>query len=104
MHWLTHRDGPARALGVAPGARARLPQVLGRTGQVAWVSDAGGEDALEIAPAAAARTAGRPAPAAAGGRRSSAWSESWPRRPDGATVAVASRDGRLPWSTWPPAR
>jgi tricorn protease len=49
VHWLTHRDGPARALAVTP--RARLPRVLGRTGQVVWVSDAGGEQALEIAPA-----------------------------------------------------
>ena len=30
VHWLTHRDGPARALSVAPGVRARYPQVLGR--------------------------------------------------------------------------
>ena len=49
VHWLTHRDGPARALAVTP--RARLPRVLGRTGQVVWVSDAGGEQALEIASA-----------------------------------------------------
>ena len=42
VHWLTHRDGPARALSVNPGARARLPEVLGRTGQVVWVTDAGG--------------------------------------------------------------
>ena len=50
VHWLTHRDGPARALAVAPDARARLPRVLGPAGDVAWVSDAGGSDALEIVP------------------------------------------------------
>ncbi len=33
VHWLTHRDGPARALSVVPGSRARLPRVLGRTGR-----------------------------------------------------------------------
>ena len=55
-HWLTHRDGPARALAVSPDARARLPQVLGQTGQVAWISDAGGTDAVEIGPARRART------------------------------------------------
>ena len=30
VHWLTHADGPARALSVHPAARARLPRVLGR--------------------------------------------------------------------------
>ena len=50
VHWLTHKDGPARALHVDPAARARLPRVLGDTGQVVWVTDAAGEDALEIAP------------------------------------------------------
>ena len=49
VHWLTHKDGPARALHVDPGARARLPRVLGETGKVAWVTDAAGPDALEIA-------------------------------------------------------
>ena len=96
VHWLAHRDGPARALSVDPGARARLPQVLGRTGQVVWVTDAGGADALEIGPADGAELAPGPAPA--------------PRRlaegqvglvselaaaPDGCTVAIAARDGRL---------
>ena len=42
VHWLTHKDGPARALHVDPGARARLPRVLGDTGQVVWVTDATG--------------------------------------------------------------
>ena len=40
VHWLTHADGPARALLVDPAARARLPRVLGTTGKVAWVTDA----------------------------------------------------------------
>src|SRR5262249_17046662 len=69
VHWLTHRDGPARALSVAAGGRARLPTVLGTTGQVLWVTDAGGEDALEIAPAAGGGGgAGRARPGAAGPR------------------------------------
>ncbi len=90
VHWLTHRDGPARALSVTPGARARLPRVLGRTGQVVWVSDAGGEQALEIAPADPA--ADHPRRLAAGqlGRV-----RSMTAAPDGTTVAVAARDGRL---------
>ncbi|RZS40780.1 tricorn protease [Herbihabitans rhizosphaerae] len=49
VHWLTHRDGPARALSAAPGVRARMPRVLGDTGRAAWITDADGEDALEIA-------------------------------------------------------
>ncbi len=49
VHWLTHKDGPARALHVDPDARARLPRVLGETGKVVWVTDAAGPDALEIA-------------------------------------------------------
>jgi tricorn protease len=93
VHWLTHRDGPARALSVAPGVRARLPGVLGPTGQVVWVSDAGGEDALELAPAVGA-DGGPSAP-----RRLAAGQlgmvQALAASPDGATVAVASRDGRL---------
>ncbi|HEY6495331.1 MAG TPA: S41 family peptidase [Trebonia sp.] len=49
VHWLTHSDGPARALSVNPAARARLPRILGKTGKVAWVTDAGGSDALQVA-------------------------------------------------------
>src|SRR5580692_7202238 len=66
VHWLTHREGPARALSVVPGVRARLPRVLGRTGQVAWVTDAEGADAIEITAAdgPTAQTAPRPPTAA----------------------------------------
>jgi tricorn protease len=49
IHWLTHADGPARALSVNPAARARLPRIVGETGKVAWVTDAGGGDAIQIA-------------------------------------------------------
>ena len=91
VHWVTHRDGPARALSVTPGVRARLPQVLGATGQVVWVTDAGGEDALEIASATGSPT-GAPRRVAAGliGRV-----DSLAAAPDGSAVAVAARDGRL---------
>ena len=92
VHWLTHRDGPARALSVA--LRARFPRVLGRTGQVVWVTDADGEQALQIAPAdvPASLPAGRPRRLAAGqlGRVADLAAA-----PDGTTVAVAARDGRL---------
>lgn len=46
--WLTHREGPARALAADSGTRTREPEVLGRTSRVAIVTDAEGEDALEI--------------------------------------------------------
>jgi len=54
VHWLTHADGPARALSVNENARARLPRILGTTGKVAWITDAGasgsaGRDAIQIA-------------------------------------------------------
>jgi tricorn protease len=88
VHWLTHSGGPARALAVAP--RARLPRVLGRTGQVVWVSDTEDGQALEVAPAGA--PAGQPRRLAAGefGR-----AEDLSAAPDGGTVAIAARDGRL---------
>ncbi len=97
VHWLTHRDGPARALAVSPDARARLPQVLGQTGQVAWISDAGGTDAVEIAPAAGPElTPGSPPP---GPRRLAEGQlglvSELAAAPDGSTLAVAARDGRL---------
>jgi tricorn protease len=92
VHWLTHSDGPARALSVAPGARARLPRVLGVTGLVVWVTDAGGEDALEVAPAAGLPDGTSPRRLAAGAL---GMVRSLSASPDGRTLAVASRDGRL---------
>ena len=89
VHWLTHRDGPARALSVAPDARARLPRVLGESGQVVWVTDAGGADALEVA---AADGSGSRRQLAAG---SIGLVSELAAAPDGSTVAAAARDGRL---------
>ena len=91
VHWLTHKDGPARALHVDPGARARLPRVLGDTGQVVWVTDAAGADALEIGSVAEGEEtqAVRLAEGLLGHVTSLAVS------PDGATVAAAAHDGRL---------
>jgi len=95
VHWLTHRDGPARAVSVVPGARARFPQVLGTGGQVIWATDADGVDALEIGsgdPAGTANPAAVSRPLAAGqvGRVTALAAA-----PDGKKVAVASQDGRL---------
>jgi tricorn protease len=94
VHWLTHRDGPARVLSAETGARARLPRVLGRTGQVVWVTDAEGADALEIGQGDDSGPA-LPVPP----RRLAAGSigrvSDLAAAPDGSTVAVAARDGRL---------
>src|ERR1022692_2435050 len=94
VHWLTHRDGPARALSVVPGTIARLPRVLGDTGQVVWVATGpDGADTLEIAPADG------PAAATDQARRLAAGAIGWVAdlapAPDGSVVAVAARDGRL---------
>jgi len=92
VHWLTHRDGPARALSVVPGVRARLPRVLGKTGLVAWVTDAAGADAIEVA------AVGGPAPAAPPRRIAAGaldWVSDLAAAPDGSALAVAARDGRL---------
>ncbi|HEX9041995.1 MAG TPA: S41 family peptidase [Trebonia sp.] len=88
VHWLTHRDGPARAVSVVPGVRARFPRVLGAGGQVVWASDAGGSDGLEIG--AGAAEAPRRIAAGQVGRVTELAAA-----PDGRVVAVAAQDGRL---------
>jgi len=85
VHWLTHRDGPARALTVE--LRARLPRVLGD--KVVWVTDAGGADALEIASPAGDAGIVRLAAGDVGSVSDLA------AAPDGSAVAVATMDGRL---------
>ena len=92
VHWMTHRDGPARALSVVPGVRASQPQVLGTTGQVVWVTDADGADALEIGPADGTSATAAPRRIAAG---SVGRVQDVAAAPDGSAVAVAARDGRL---------
>jgi tricorn protease len=107
VHWLTHKDGPARALHVDPLARARLPRVLsddgpaaagghaspaaagGHASRAVWVTDAAGPDALEIGGGAEQPPAVRIAEGQLGSVASLAAS------PDGATVAAAANDGRL---------
>ena len=99
IHWLAAKDGPARALAVAPGVRARLPVVLGETGFAAWVTDAGGEWSIEIG-----------AVDADGGDESRFVADRAVRRiltgevtrvaglsasPDGAHLAVSTEDNRL---------
>ncbi|MGX7825324.1 S41 family peptidase [Actinokineospora sp. 24-640] len=92
VHWVTHRDGPVRALAVEPGVRARLPRVLGDSGQVVWVTDAEGEDALEFAPATGHEPGARPRRVGLGelGRVLELVAS-----PDGRRVGLTTHDGRL---------
>jgi tricorn protease len=92
LYWLTHRDGPARTLTDTAGVRVRLPEMLGSSGQVAYVTDAEGEDAIEIAHLPRATGARRPRRLAAGqlGRVLEMVCD-----PQGERLAVASYDGRL---------
>jgi tricorn protease len=89
VHWLTHRDGPARALLVDPQARARLPQVLGETGRAVWVTDASGDDALQTGTVAGAPEFSSLAGGLLGHVRELA------AAPDGSMVAAAADDGAL---------
>ncbi|WP_104477201.1 PDZ domain-containing protein [Actinokineospora auranticolor] len=92
VHWVTHRDGPVRALSVEPGVRARVPAVLGTTGQAVWVTDADGEDALEFGPVEGRDPGVSPRRVATGelGRVLELAAA-----PDGRRVAVTTHDGRL---------
>ncbi|KPI24246.1 peptidase S41 [Actinobacteria bacterium OV320] len=92
LYWLTHRDGPARTITDTPGVRVRLPEMLGSGGQVAYVTDAEGEDAVEIAhlPRATGDRAPRRLASGRLGRVLEMVSD-----PDGERLAVAAHDGRL---------
>ncbi|MGH8773722.1 MAG: S41 family peptidase [Jiangellaceae bacterium] len=123
VHWVAHRDGPARRLAGAPGVRHRLPRVLGgvpapaadgdsvRTpgaggdrgttagvhssleatdaARVVVVTDADGDDALEIV----AVDGGAETRRVAGGRLGRVLDLE--ASPDGRLVAAASHDGRV---------
>ncbi|MFI6946727.1 S41 family peptidase [Streptomyces sp. NPDC050422] len=92
LYWLTHRDGPARTIADTPGVRVRLPEMLGSGGQVAYVTDAEGEDAIEIAslPRASGNRAPRRLASGRIGRVQELIAD-----PDGERLAIASHDGRL---------
>jgi tricorn protease len=93
-HWVTHRGGPARALAAQDGVRTRHPRVFqqGTDQHVVWVTDAEGDDALELAPATGlpAGTALRRLAAGRLGRV-----HEIEVSPDGHRIAVASHDGRV---------
>lgn len=92
VHWLTHREGPARVLDETPGVRGRLARVVpGEDGAqgVLWVSDAEGEDGLEFIPAVHDAERRRLAAGQLGRVNSLAVS------PDGKQAALAVHDGRV---------
>ncbi|WP_432195632.1 S41 family peptidase [Streptomyces sp. bgisy027] len=92
LYWLTHRDGPARTITDTAGVRVRLPEMLGSVGQVAYVTDAEGEDAIEIAhlPRATGDRAPRRLASGEVGRVLEMVSD-----PGGERLAIAAHDGRL---------
>jgi tricorn protease len=109
VYWVTHRDGPARHLAGGDGIRARMPRTFGRPGSehVALVTDAEGDDALEIIPLASNASNTPNAPNAPNAPNSA---DTASRRigageigrvlalaaaPDGRHVALASHDGRV---------
>ncbi|PZT72292.1 MULTISPECIES: S41 family peptidase [unclassified Streptomyces] len=92
LYWLTHRDGPARTIADTPGVRVRLPEMLGSGNQVAYVTDAEGEDAIEIAPLPRA-SGERPTRRLASGRIGRVLE--LVADPEGERLAIASHDGRL---------
>ncbi|WP_369207523.1 S41 family peptidase [Streptomyces sp. PU-14G] len=92
LYWLTHRDGPARAISDTPGVRTRLPEMLGGTGRIAHVTDADGEDAIEITDLPRASRQ-RPAYRVAGGRLGRVLE--LVASPSGERLAVVAHDGRL---------
>ncbi|MEV0965334.1 S41 family peptidase [Streptomyces sp. NPDC049910] len=93
LYWLTHRDGPARTIADTPGVRVRLPVMLGSGGgQVAYVTDADGEDAVEIAYLPRA-SGDRPPRRLASGRLGRVLE--MVSDPAGERLAIASHDGRL---------
>ncbi|MET9348959.1 S41 family peptidase [Streptomyces termitum] len=92
LYWLTHRDGPARTIADTPGVRVRLPEMLGSGGRIAYVTDAEGEDAVEIASLPRASGDRPPRRLAAGGLGRV---EELVADPEGERLALASNDGRL---------
>ncbi|RKT52514.1 S41 family peptidase [Saccharothrix australiensis] len=90
VHWVTHRDGPVRALAEQPGVRARLPRVVGDG--VVWVTDADGEEGLEFAPVGGVEPGNAPRRVAVGKLGRVLELEV---APDGRRLAVATHDGRL---------
>ena len=89
VHWLTHKDGPARALYVSTAGRGKLPVVLGGTGRVAYVTDESGQDAVTVVTVDGSAEPRTFAEGQLGGVTGLA------AAPDGALLAAAVHDGTL---------
>lgn len=87
--FLSHREGPARALSADSGIRIREPRLLGSTGRAVFISDADGEDRLELH---ATTADAEPSVLAAGGLGRVLSLET---DPAGERVAGISHDGRI---------
>jgi len=85
VHWVTHRDGPARQL--SDGLSAGRPRILGDD-RVVWVFDDGKTQGLEIVP-----TGGGESRRIAVGTLGEVGDLAV--APDGNTIAVTARNGRL---------
>ncbi len=85
--WCTHREGPARVLAPGGRVRARFTTPLGDD-HVVWVTDADGEDELEIG-----AVAGGPARRMQAGELGHVVELA--ASPDGAWVATAGKDGAV---------
>lgn len=88
-YYLTHRSGPARAVSDTAGVRIREPQVLGQSGRGIWVTDAWGEDCVEIGSLTGEGDVRRHGEGRLG--RVLELNSS----PDGSKVAIASHDGAV---------
>lgn len=91
IHYLPHRQGAVRVLADGSEVRRRRPLLLGDTRRAVWVSDAHGDDSLQILdiddPTAEPRILVRPGNL---GRVIEMVAS-----PDGTRLAIASHDGRL---------
>ncbi len=103
IHWLTHKDGPARAVHADITSRARLPRVLGRSGRVAYVTS---DDGTSHDGTGDAWTGGVASDTlwVAGGQEASPRSLAAGQiggvtgiaaAPDGSRIAVAAHDGHV---------
>ncbi|APU12821.1 MULTISPECIES: S41 family peptidase [Actinoalloteichus] len=96
VHRLTHLDGPATVLAAEPGTRARIPAIPAGVESdgvsAVWITDADGEDAIELA-SSASETPGTPGRRLAHGELGRVLELAV--TPDGSTAAVAAHDGRL---------
>lgn len=94
-----HRvGGPAettRELPREPGTRARLPRVLGDTGEVAYVVVVGGREAIEVSEVSEAAAPGDKAASHRFGTGLLGRVRELVAAPDGGSLAMATHDGRL---------